>query len=141
MVPARAAAAIAKARQRHREVHPGQERAGVDPGVGTIGVAGRRLAHVERHSEVAESGCERETAGRFGSGRSHGADDELERCFDLRPVRFGREEVRRGDDRPHDFANVAVGVVEPLCGAIDSDLRRRVGDEPAGELGRDEAGG
>ena len=51
----------------------------------------------------------------------------------------GDEEFGRGQDRPHHLAQIAVGVAEPRRGAIDERRRRRVADEAARQLGRDEA--
>src|SRR5207237_4861121 len=67
--------------------------------------------------------------------------DELKGRLHLRAIRVGGEELTRGYDRPHDLANVAVRVDEPLRGAIDERGRRRVGDESPHQLRRDEARG
>ena len=75
--------------QLHREVHAVQQRAGVDPRVGRHAVAGRRLAAVERHAEVAQRRDHRLRVDDVGAGRADGRDDELERRLHLRAIRVG----------------------------------------------------
>src|SRR5436190_21299841 len=79
--------------QADREVHAGEQGSRVDPRVGAVGVAGRRLAHVERHAEVTKGSHEGQAARGIGAGRAQRADDELERRLDLGPVGRGREEL------------------------------------------------
>ena len=113
-------------RQRQREVHAVQQRARVDPRFRLVGIAGRRLAHVERHAERRAPRRRRQLrVARLGAGRAHGRDDELERRLDLRAVGLGGEELGRGHDRAHDLADVAVGLAESLRGPIDQRRRRR----------------
>ena len=56
-------------RQVDREVHPADQRAGVDPRVGRVRVAGRRLREVERHAELrAAAAPAAERVGDVGAG-------------------------------------------------------------------------
>ena len=87
-------------RQIDGEVHAIDERAGVDPRVGRVGVAGRRLREVQRHAERPRAcATSRRGVGDVGAGRAQRADDELERRLHLGAARLGGEELGRGEDR------------------------------------------
>ncbi len=90
-----------------RDVHARDERAGRDPRVRRVVVAGRRLAHVERHAELLQR---LHAAARVASRRApvvaHGADDEFERRLDLR---VAAQRARRTPARSRSCARPRAG--------------------------------
>jgi hypothetical protein len=97
------------------EIEPRQERAGIDPGLRRIGIAGRRLAEVEGLSHQDELPREREGLLRLGAQGPHGGDDVLEGGLDLGAVVPRIEELGAREDRADGRPQFAVGREEGVA--------------------------
>ena len=127
--------------QRDGEVHPAEQRTRVHPGVSTVGVAGWRLTAVQRHPELLKPAHQPKSSVNLGVERAHAAHDELQGGLHLGPLGLSSEKVGRREDQPCDLSQVTIGLQEARRRPLDECRRRVVGDEPAHELGGDEACG
>ena len=127
-----------RARERLREIHPRDQRSGIDPRVGGVFVAGRRLALVERHAELLQRPVQRTRVVERRPGGPDRADHELEGRLGLGREGRRRQELGRCQQRAHHLAQVAVTGSESCRQSIDQRRGRRVADEPPRQLGRHE---
>src|SRR6266550_2245622 len=71
----------------------------------------------------------------FAAKSSDGADGELKRPLDLSPISVRRIELRRKENRPQRFANVAIALCERTSNTFDQCRWWVIGNKITNELG------
>ncbi len=117
-----------------RKIQAIEQRAGIHPRFGFVGIAGRRLALIKRLADAADPLHQRERRVRVGAQRARGRSDQLERRLDFCAIGFARPKFRRPDHGLQHRADVAVARLERLRHAVHQHGRRIVGNEPACQL-------